>query len=153
MSAALQILRRCQVRGWTIATAESITAGGIAAALAEHPGCSAVLRGGVVAYSVDVKRDVLGVDPDLLRHVVSAPVAAAMAHGVRDLVGVDIAIATTGVAGPQWLDEQPPGTVWGGMVTPDGAVHTTCWQIPGDRLAVQRGAIDRALAWVAQYLD
>lgn len=153
MSAALRILRRCEERGWTIATAESITAGGIAAAFAEHPGCSAVLRGGVVAYSVDVKRDVLGVEADLLRHVVSAPVAAAMARGVRGLVGVDIAIATTGVAGPQWLDDQPPGTVWCGAITPDGAVHTTCWQLPGDRLAVQRGAIDHALAWVDEILD
>lgn len=153
MSSALRILRRCQERGWTIATAESVTAGGIAAALAEHPGCSTVLRGGVVAYSPDVKRGVLGIDPDLLRHVVSAPVAAAMAHGVRDLVGANIAIATTGVAGPQWLDDQPPGTVWCGMVTPDGALHTACWQIPGDRIAVQRGAIDRALAWVDEILD
>jgi nicotinamide-nucleotide amidase len=153
MRSALHLLRRCQERGWTIATAESVTAGGIAAALAEHPGCSAVLRGGVVAYSADVKRGILGVDPDLLSHVVSAPVAAAMAQGVRDLVGADIAIATTGVAGPQGLDDQPPGTVWCGAITPDGAVHTTCWHLPGDRLAVQRGAIDHALAWVEEILD
>lgn len=152
MTTAQRIVDRCTERGWTIATAESITAGGIAAALASVPGCSRVLRGGIVAYDSQVKVSVLGVGEELVAHVVSSPVADAMAVGARHLLRSDIAIATTGVAGPDELDDQPPGTVWCAVVLPAGEVHHVRWQLPGDRGDVQGAAVAHALEWLETLL-
>lgn len=95
--AALAIARRL-----TLATAESCTGGLIAHVLTLVAGVSAVFQGGVVAYANEAKRDLLGVDQSLLdRHgAVSEPVARAMARGARRALGADLAVATTGVAGP-----------------------------------------------------
>ena len=88
-------------RGQTLATAESLTGGGIGAALTAVPGASAVYHGGVVSYVNDVKHRILGVSREDLDRVgaVSAPVALAMAKGVRDLIGTDYAISVTGLPG------------------------------------------------------
>ncbi len=106
------LIATCRSLGLTIATAESLTAGLVSASLAEVPGASTVLRGGVVSYATDIKHSVLGLDSGLLEHVVSEPVAEAMARAACSLMDADLGLATTGVAGPDPLDDQPPGTVW-----------------------------------------
>lgn len=110
--------------GLTIACAESLTGGALCAALVSVPGASAVVRGGVIAYAVDVKEDVLGVDPGVIAEhgVVSTQVASAMAERVRVLLGADIGLATTGVAGPEPHGGKAPGTVAVAGVGPSGAV-------------------------------
>lgn len=102
--------------GLNVAVAESLTGGMVASALAEAPQSSNWFRGAVVAYASDVKHELLGVPAG---PVVSAPAAAAMADGVRRLLGADVAVALTGAAGPDGQDDQPPGTVFFGLS--DGA--------------------------------
>jgi nicotinamide-nucleotide amidase len=95
--------------GVYVAVAESLTGGMVASALAEAPGSSNWFRGAVVAYSSDVKHELLTVPPG---PVVSAQAAAAMADGVRRLLQADVAVALTGAGGPEGQDGQPPGTVF-----------------------------------------
>lgn len=124
-------------RGLTLATAESLTAGLVAATLADVPGCSQVLRGGIVAYTGDVKVDVLGVpDPDVAAGVVSGPVAAAMAEGACRVLGADVGVSTTGVAGPDPHGGEPVGSVWI-AVCQAGSVSTRHLQLSGDRAAIR----------------
>lgn len=150
---AAQIIRQCIDRGLTIATAESLTAGLVAATLAEVPGCSAVLRGGVIAYATDVKRDVLGVDPMLLAHVVSGEVAGALAARAAVVLGADLGIGTTGVAGPDPLDGQPAGTVWIAVHdAPRGETRTRRLALPGDRATVRLGTVTGVLGLVEELL-
>jgi nicotinamide-nucleotide amidase len=101
-------------RDRTVAAAESLTAGLLAAVLAEIPGVSATLRGGIVCYATDLKSTLVGVDPDLLarRGAVDPEVARQLARGVRIRCSADIGIGLTGVAGPDPLDGIPPGTVF-----------------------------------------
>lgn len=105
-------------RGWTIAVAESLTAGTAAARLCACPGSGDRVLGGVVSYSTAAKQRVLGVDPG--DGVVGPEAALAMAEGVRGLFGSDVGLSTTGVAGPEELDGQPVGTVQVGWATPRG---------------------------------
>ena len=109
-------------RGETVATAESLTGGQLAALLTAAPGASATFLGGVVSYATEVKIDVLGVDPGLVeRHgVVSAECARSMARGVRELMRSTYAVSTTGVAGPEEQEGKPPGTVYVGVAGPRG---------------------------------
>ncbi len=95
--------------GLQVAVAESLTGGMVTSALAQAPGSSRWFRGGVVAYASDVKHDLLNVPPG---PVVSREAAAAMADGVRRLLGADVAVALTGAGGPDGQDDQPPGTVF-----------------------------------------
>lgn len=110
VSAAIAELRS---RGHTVATAESLTGGLVCAALTGVPGASAVVRGGVVAYTVDLKAELLGVPGALLseRGAVSTETAAAMADGARSVLGARWGVATTGVAGPEPSEGKPVGTV------------------------------------------
>lgn len=108
-------------RGETVAVAESLTSGNIAAALGAAPDAANWLRGGVVAYNPEVKRTVLGM-PDV--PVVSRPAAEALAKNVRTLLGADIAVAVTGVGGPEPSDGEPAGTVWFGTASDAGV--TAC---------------------------
>jgi nicotinamide-nucleotide amidase len=122
--------------GRRIATAESCTAGLVAARLTDRAGSSAYVMGGVVSYSNDAKTDVLGVDSALIeRHgAVSEPVAEAMAHGALQRFGADTAIAITGIAGPGGgTDEKPVGTVCFSVMLADGAADTRTLQLPGNR--------------------
>lgn len=138
--------------GRTVACAESLTAGLVTATIADVPGASAVLRGGVVAYATEVKAAVLGVDPVLLdeRGAVDADVALAMAAGVCRLVGADLGVATTGVAGPDPQDGRPVGRVHVAVVWPGRSDRRAeVLDLPGDRAAVRRGAADAALALLA----
>ena len=133
--------------GVTLAVAESLTGGAVAAALTGISGASDVFLGGVVAYQAEVKRAVLGVPEAMLAGPgpVSEEVARAMARGVRDLLGADVAVATTGVAGPSSHGGKPPGTVCIAAVSADGAVSRTV-RIAGGRLEVIAGAVAEALS-------
>ncbi len=103
-------------RSWTIATGESLTAGMVCAALAEVPGCSAVLRGGVVAYQVDIKESILGVsERAIAQGVVSEQVALELAQGAARTLSARVGVGTTGAAGPDAHDGTPAGTAWVGV--------------------------------------
>ena len=117
------VLAACRSRGLSLVTAESCTGGMIAARLTGVPGSSDVFRGGVIAYANDVKEHELDVPAELLaaHGAVSAEVAAAMAHGARQRLGADLAVAVTGVAGPGGgTPEKPVGLVFLHVAGPDG---------------------------------
>jgi PncC family amidohydrolase len=145
--AAQAVVARLAEAGQTLAVAESLTGGLLAARVVDVPGASVAFRGGVVAYATDLKASLLGVDPDLLdRHgAVHAQVAAQMASGVRDRLGATWGLATTGVAGPEPQDGKAPGTVFLGLAGPDG-VRTVALALAGGRAQVRGAAVDAALA-------
>ncbi|GAA1933934.1 hypothetical protein GCM10009775_27330 [Microbacterium aoyamense] len=149
MTDAAAVLARLAEHGWTIAVAESLTGGLVVSSLIEVPGASKTVRGGVVAYATEVKRDVLGVDAALLDAVgaVDPDVALQMAEGVRRVLGADVGIATTGVAGPEPQDGKPVGTVCIAVATPD-ATTTGTGMFAGDRDAIRRASTEAALAAV-----
>jgi nicotinamide-nucleotide amidase len=123
-----------------IATAESCTAGLIAARLTELPGSSAYFAGGVVAYADDAKTALLGVDPALIEAngAVSEAVVTAMADGALDRLRPDIAIAITGIAGPGGgTADKPVGTVWFCVKHRDGRTLTRATRLPGDRADIR----------------
>ncbi|QOD04723.1 CinA family protein [Pseudarthrobacter sp. BIM B-2242] len=143
---AEQAVRKALDAGLTVAAAESLTAGMVTAVLADTPGASGMLQGGVVAYQNSVKTDVLGVSADLLAGVgsVDGDVAAGMAAGVRSALGADIGIATTGVAGPEEHDGKAVGTVFIGVASADG---TSAFQysFSGNRADIRGQACGAAL--------
>ncbi|GAA1843231.1 CinA family protein [Microbacterium koreense] len=144
---ARDILEALAARGWTIAVAESLTGGMVVSALVDVPGASTVVRGGVVAYATDVKRDVLGVDGSLLaaRGAVDPEVARQMATGVREALGADVGVATTGVAGPEPQDGRPVGTLYIAVVTPASAAVSALELSAGSRSGVREAATSAAL--------
>ncbi|MDT3728486.1 CinA family protein [Streptomyces sp. DSM 41972] len=113
-STATEVVRLLTVNDWTLAVAESLTGGLVAAEITSVPGASKVFRGSVTAYATELKHRLLGVDATLLaqRGAVDPQVAAQMAAGVRTALGADWGIATTGVAGPDPQDGQAVGTVY-----------------------------------------
>lgn len=131
----------------SLAVAESLTGGALAAALVDVPGVSATFRGGVVAYATELKADLLGVDAGLLarRGPVDPEVAAAMAAGVRERLGATWGLATTGVAGPDPQDGHRPGVCFVAMAGPAGS-RVEDLALAGDRAAVRAGAVAAALA-------
>ncbi len=147
-------LRAAEARGLTLGTAESCTGGGVAAALTAVPGASATFLGGIVAYANSVKRGCLGVPAEVLdtHGAVSEPCARAMAQGARRALGVDVAVAITGIAGPGGgTPDKPVGTVdfaWAGPGFEDTARH----HIPGDRERVRRTAAVIALDGIRRRL-
>ena len=141
------VLELCRARELRIGTAESCTGGLVAARLTDVPGSSDVFAGGIVAYADAVKRDELGVPATLISEhgAVSAEVAAAMATGVRDRLGVDVGIATTGVAGPGGGTEaKPVGLVHLHVSAPELGRGTE-FSFPGDRDAIRTRATVAAL--------
>jgi nicotinamide-nucleotide amidase len=140
--------------GLTVATAESLTAGMVAAVLADIPGASGMLQGGVVSYQSSVKADVLGVPQDLLDAVgaVDGKVAAAMADGARRICGADIGVSTTGVAGPEPHGGKDVGTVFVGVATAAGA-NAYAYNFEGNRPEIRAlacaAALERLLEVVA----
>ena len=111
-------------KGMTIGVSESITGGLLAKRLTDLPGVSRVFKGGIVSYTNEVKQAVLGVSEEMLNEygAVSAPVAQAMAEGARKVLGVDIALSATGVAGPDQDDRgNEVGTAFVAIATPDGS--------------------------------
>ncbi|MFB9467151.1 CinA family protein [Streptomyces cinereospinus] len=121
-SPATEVVRLLTVRGETVAVAESLTGGLVAAELTGVPGASQAFRGSVTAYATELKHRLLGVDATLLAQcgAVDPQVAAEMAAGVRKALGADWGIATTGVAGPDPQDGQPVGTVFVAVDGPFG---------------------------------
>lgn len=143
---ATEIIRLLTLAGNTLAAAESLTGGLVAAALTDVPGASNAFRGGVVAYATELKAELLGVDVGMLkRHgPVYAPVAAAMADGVRQRLGATIGVATTGIAGPGPQDGHPAGTVHVAVsLVGDTVVRTMA--LTGNRDEVRRLAVERVL--------
>ena len=143
---ATEIIGLLTRRGETVAAAESLTGGLVAAALTDVPGASNAFRGGVVAYATELKAQLLNVDVSMLkRHgPVYAPVAVAMAEGVRRRLGATIGVSTTGVAGPGPQDGHPAGTVHIAVsLAGDTVVRTMA--LVGTRDEVRRLTVERVL--------
>jgi nicotinamide-nucleotide amidase len=153
-----QIVEQLVSRHLRIAIAESLTGGLLVAEFVRVPGVSAVLNGGVVAYNVELKHTLLGVDAALLaRHgAVHPDVAAAMALGVRDRLAVagrpaSIGMATTGVAGPGQQDGQPVGTVFVGIAIGEH-VHILRLSLDGSRDDIRRTVVSESLVQLGKLL-
>jgi nicotinamide-nucleotide amidase len=129
-------------KGWKLGVAESLTGGLMASRVVSVPGASEWFAGAVVAYGTSVKESVLGVPAG---PVVSSAAAAAMAEGARDLLKTDVAIATTGVAGPAEQEGNPPGTVFIGICLPGSDAEGVELRLPGDRERVRQMTVISAL--------
>ncbi len=147
---AARVGAACRTAGWSVATAESCTGGLVAHLLTEIPGSSDYVRGGIVAYANEIKRDALGVPADVIEAhgAVSAQVAMAMADGVRRRFGVDLAVAVTGVAGPGGgTDAKPVGLTYVAVADAAGTdVRRHHWEL--DRTANKRASAAAALAFL-----
>ena len=133
-----------------MAAAESCTGGLVLKLLTDVPGSSAYVEGGVVAYSDQVKVEVLGVPRELIREhgAVSGEVAEAMARGVRNRLGVEVGVAVTGIAGPGGaVAGKPVGTVWFAVADPE-EVRVEAARFPGSRREIRARAADHALSIV-----
>ena len=129
-------------RGLSLGVAESLTGGLIASRLVDVPGASAWFRGGVVAYATEVKHAVLGIAEG---PVVSEPTARQMAEAACRVLGADVGLSTTGVAGPGEQDGERPGTVFVGLAVPGAPTEVRALHLPGDRPQVRGYAVISAL--------
>lgn len=148
------VLALCRARGFTLATAESCTGGLVAGRLTSVPGSSDVFVGGVVSYADDVKVRELGVPASLLaaHGAVSAEAAVAMAHGARERLGADVAVAVTGIAGPGGGSaEKPVGLVHLHATSPEGDLGRVL-SLPGDRASIRARSVVAALHLVRELL-
>ena len=152
MNLCFEVLKRLE--GKTLVTAESLTGGGIGAALTAVPGSSAVYKGGVISYTDEVKHELLGVDEEILRRygAVSLWTAGAMASGVRKLLQADVAVSVTGLAGPGG-DEfgHEVGTVFIGFENQAKSIAKE-YRFTGDREAVRRQTICAALELILEMM-
>jgi nicotinamide-nucleotide amidase len=142
--------------GHRIATAESCTGGMIAARLTDRPGSSAYVAGGVVSYANELKSDLLDVPPELIAEhgAVSEPVAARMAEGARSRLGVDVAVSTSGIAGPGGGTElKPVGTVCFAVAINGRPTVTRTRRLPGDRASVRALSVTVSMHLLAEVLD
>jgi len=153
MSLAAEVLRLLRERGATVAVAESLTGGLVAAELTGVPGASDAFRGSVTAYATALKQQLLGVDAALLaaRGAVDPDVVRQMAVGVREVLGADWGAATTGVAGPAAQDGQPVGTVFVAVAGPDGATVSPL-RLTGDRTSIRHASVTAVLELLAAEL-
>ncbi|NDD86419.1 MAG: competence/damage-inducible protein A [Actinobacteria bacterium] len=138
-SVVLDLLRS---RGFTLGLAESVTGGLVAGRLTNVAGASDVLRGSVVSYASEVKFDVLGVTPG---PVVNEAVAVEMALGAKRVLGADVGLALTGVAGPTDQDGVKPGTLCVGLAMSDGSTQSRTLQLPGVRDQMRQLSVISAL--------
>lgn len=154
MTDAARLVSLATRREVTIATAESVTGGRLAARITDAPGASAVFAGGVVSYATSVKVNVLGVPEDLVdaHGVVSEECARSMAEGVRALLRTTYGVSTTGVAGPDTQEGKPVGTVFVGVAGPAGT-NVLCLSLDGDRPAIQVAAVQEAVSALAATMD
>jgi len=143
------VLAMLEQHGWTLGVAESVTGGLMGGRLTNVAGSSRVFRGGVISYASDVKFDVLGVEPG---PVVSEPAAVQMALGARRVVGSDVAIAVTGVAGPDEQDGRPAGTLCIGVALADGTTRSTTTVLPGVRDQMRQMSVITALDFLRRSL-
>jgi nicotinamide-nucleotide amidase len=146
VSRPADLIRSLTDRGLTVAVAESLTGGLVVADLVSVPGASAVVRGGIVAYATELKRDLLGVDAALLAAggPIQAAVAEQMASGVRERLSADVGLATTGVAGPDPQDGHPPGEVWIAVASAAG-IRSVRLELGGDRAAIRRETVEAVI--------
>ena len=160
-STATEVVRLLTVSSATLAVAESLTGGLVAAEITSVPGASKAFRGSVTAYATELKHQLLGVDATLLseRGAVDAQVAAQMAAGVRKALGADWGIATTGVAGPEPQDGQPVGTVFvavDGPFGPDsgaaGGGKVAALRLNGGRAEIRMESVRSVLALLLERL-
>ncbi|MDP4014129.1 MAG: CinA family protein [Candidatus Nanopelagicales bacterium] len=144
--AASDVIELLRSREWSVATAESLTGGLVCAALTAVAGASDCVNGGVVAYCPSAKSDLLGVSRRVLeaRGPVDPAVAVQMARGAARVLHADLAISTTGVAGPDPHGGAGPGTVYVGWWTAQ-ASGAKRWDLKGDRAAIQKQTVDLAL--------
>jgi len=143
------VLGRLRERGWSLGCAESVTGGLVGARLTAIPGASEVFRGSIVSYATEVKQRVLDVPPG---PVVSEIAALAMAEGARRVLGCDVALALTGVAGPDEQDGMPVGTLCVALVWPDGAESRT-FRLPGQREQMRQFSVINSLDWLRRMLS
>ncbi|KAH8905271.1 hypothetical protein BR93DRAFT_776133 [Coniochaeta sp. PMI_546] len=144
----------------TVGVAESLTAGGVMAALTSVPGASAAFRGGVVSYATELKEQLLEVDGALIAKegVIHPDVAAQMAEGARRTTTFDQAtpttwgVGTTGVAGPDEQDGKPVGTVYIGVASPEGTMAWGPFSFPGPRERVREATVVEALSRLREAL-
>jgi nicotinamide-nucleotide amidase len=136
------VAKALAVEGLTLGLAESLTGGLAASRLVNVPGASGWFRGSVVSYASEVKFAVLGVPEG---PVVSEEAARAMADGARAVLGADVGLSITGVAGPDSQDDQPPGTVFVGLARPGVPTEAFGFKVPGDRDRVRQYATIAAL--------
>ncbi len=139
------------VRSSMLATAESLTGGRLGDVLSAAPGASDTYLGGVVSYSTEVKQKVLGVSKETVDEhgVVSAPCAEEMATGVRELLGADFAVSTTGVAGPATQEGKPVGLVFIGVAGPSG-VTSRRFDFDGERAEIREKTVKAAIDLVLE---
>lgn len=149
------LVARLKERGETLAVAESLTGGLLAATLVEVPGVSQVLRGGLVVYATDLKAKLAGVDPALLaeRGPVDPDVAVALATGAARMCDADWGLGTTGVAGPDPQDGVTVGTVFVGLAGPGSVERVLGLRLTGDRRTIRSEAVSAALRLLAEALD
>jgi nicotinamide-nucleotide amidase len=152
--AAEAVLRLLRKRRQTLAVAESLTGGLLAATIVDVPGASTVFRGGLVVYATDLKRELAGVPGDLLarRGPVDPDVALALADGARRVCAADWGLGTTGVAGPDPQDGVPVGTVYLACRGPDGG-EVRGVTLDGNRALIRAGAVAAALDLLAEALE
>ena len=143
---AADVVHLATARHLTIATAESLTAGMVSAALGSVPGASAVLQGGAVTYQNQVKVNVLGVDPEGIAATgaVDAVVARQMAEGARRVFDADLGVSTTGAAGPEPHGGKAVGTVFVAVASAAGT-SVSEYRFDGDRESVRKLACGAAL--------
>lgn len=148
------LIGRLSAAGATVATAESLTAGLVAATLADVPGASAVLRGGVVAYTMEIKVGLLDVNADLLaeRGAVDGEVAQQMAVGARARLDATYGLSTTGVAGPGPSQGKPAGTVYVAVAGPASS-RVRALRLEGDRADVRARSVEAVLGLLLETLD
>ncbi|WP_349827659.1 CinA family protein [Brevibacterium litoralis] len=154
---AARVIERLGTAGLTLATCESLTAGAVAARLADVPGASAVLRGGLVTYATALKSSLAGVDAGLLERegAVHPEVAAQMARGAARACGSDLGVSCTGVAGPDPQDGKPVGTVHVALADRrgSGTVIARDLHLGGDRAAIRAATVDAVLRLVLDHAD
>jgi nicotinamide-nucleotide amidase len=152
--AAAAAVHRLVERRQTLATAESLTGGLIAATIVEIPGVSAVYRGGLVVYATDLKHRLAGVEQGLLddRGPVDPDVALALAAGARERCGADWGVATTGVAGPDPQDGKPVGLVYVAVAGPSGATMREL-KLGGSRAEIRSESVTSVLRLLSDCLD
>jgi PncC family amidohydrolase len=148
---AATVIRELKEQGLRLGSAESLTGGGLGSVLTSVPGASAVYVGGVISYATRVKVEVLGVPMAIVLGdgVVSAPCARAMAAGVRGVLGVDVGVSTTGVAGPDRQEGKPAGTVFVAVADARGEA-VRALHLSGDREAIRTATTQAALELLAE---
>ncbi len=152
MKELVQILKE---KGMTIGSCESLTAGLFTSRMAEVPGASAVLKGGIVTYQTPIKEMVAHVSHEIIQEygVISAECAEAMAVSVRRLLDADLCVSFTGNAGPECMEDKPAGTVYCALADRKGCATWHFHFAHAERNEVRALAVDEMVLRVKRYLN